>query len=231
MGKKRVTAAATAEAKKTSAAESISVTYDLFDLPTAQHKAGLAGLILQINHMNGRGKQPKPKAVPKVAAMTPTSATIEFTAESVQCLFDDVYAAERAIVRVKGKWSSPEAKPSEEIEEEIEEKKPDGTVVKKKVKVRYFFYEQVQPLGNVQCQFIRNATDVWLKLWRDMVWNITRGIPKTRLPFEQRADGMPCKEGADAWADLQKFEKARRKGEWQTDAVPSSLWLGAVVER
>jgi CRISPR-associated protein Cmx8 len=226
MGKKRV-AAATATDTKPKAAESISVVYDLFDLPTAQHKAGLAGLILQINHMNGSGKHPKPKAVPRVTEMTATSATIEFTEESVQCLFDDVYAAERATVRVKGKWNSPEVRPSEEIEEEIEAKDADGKPVKKKVKVRYFFHHQVQPAGNVQRQFIRNSPDVWLKLWRDMVWNITRGIPKTRLPFEQRADGKPCKEGADAWADLQKFEKARRKGEWHTDAVPSSLWLGA----
>jgi len=38
-----------AKAAKTKPIEpsSITITYDLFDLPTAQHKAGLAGLLLQ----------------------------------------------------------------------------------------------------------------------------------------------------------------------------------------
>src|SRR3954454_21331835 len=31
----------------------VTMKYDLFDLPTAQHKAGLAGLLLQILHMKG----------------------------------------------------------------------------------------------------------------------------------------------------------------------------------
>ena len=33
---------------------SVTVKYDLFDLPTAQHKAGLAGLLLQIESMKAR---------------------------------------------------------------------------------------------------------------------------------------------------------------------------------
>ena len=32
----------------------VTITYDLFDLPTAQHKAGLAGLLLQIESMQSR---------------------------------------------------------------------------------------------------------------------------------------------------------------------------------
>ncbi len=34
----------------------VPVTYELFDLPTAQHKAGLAGLLLQIESMRNRKK-------------------------------------------------------------------------------------------------------------------------------------------------------------------------------
>ena len=59
-----------------SAPTAVTVKYDLFDLPTAQHKAGLAGLLLQIRHMER--KSPKPKAIPKISELTRTSATVEF---------------------------------------------------------------------------------------------------------------------------------------------------------
>lgn len=205
----------------------VTITYDLFGLPTAQHKAGLAGLLLQIQHMDE--KSPKPAAIPKIIAVTRTSATVEFTPVSVQCLFDDLYAAERVVVQVKSKkWANAkEVKPPEEVEEEIEEKGPDGKATMKKVKVKYFFYEQIQPTGNVLRQYITNATEQWLKLWRDMLWSIPRGNPQSRLPFEERADKKPCGEGVSAWADLLKAEKARVDNGFHTDQVAGSLWLGA----
>ena len=217
-----------ARARAAAAPTAVTVKYDLFDLPTAQHKAGLAGLLLQIDHMNGPGKSPKPKAIPKVVARTPTTATIEFAAESVQCLFDDVYAATREIVKVKSKWATAkEAKPPEEVEEEIEEKAADGTVKVKKVKVKYFFYEQVQPTGNVLRQYVTNAPEPWLKLWRDMLWNIPRGNPTTRKPFEELAAKKSCGEGAAAWGDLVKHHQALANNAFHTDEVAGSLWLGA----
>jgi CRISPR-associated protein Cmx8 len=206
----------------------VTITYDLFDLPTAQHKAGLAGLLLQIQHMDAPGRTPKPTAVPKIITRTPTTATIEFTKDSLQCLFDDLYAAERVVVRVKSKWANAkEAKPSEQVEEEVEDEGPDGKLVKKKVKVKYFFYEQIQPTGRVLKQFITNAPELWLKLWRDMLWAIPRGNPQSRAPFADRADEKPCGEGAAAWDSLLKVEKARTENEFHTAEVAGSLWLGA----
>jgi CRISPR-associated protein Cmx8 len=207
---------------------SVTVTYDLHALPTAQHKAGLAGLLLQIAHMNGEGKSPRPAAVPKVIAQTATHAVVEFTAEAVQCLFDDLYAATREMVRVKSKWANAkEAKPPEEIEEEVDEKLPDGTARTKKVKVKYYFYEQVQPSGHLLRQYIANGPDLWLKLWRDMLWRIPRGNPQSRKPFEERADGKPCREASSVWADLIKAHSALAKDEFHTSALNGSLWLGA----
>lgn len=211
--------------QKQAAPASVEVKYDLFDLPTAQHKAGLAGLILQIRHMEG--KSPKPAAVPRVVELTTTSATIEFTEESVRCLFDDVYAATKEVVRVKTKWDAPEVRDSEMVEEEVEEKAPDGTVKKKKVKVRYFFHNQTQATGGALRQHIKQGQELWLKLWRDMLWAIPRGNPQSRKPFEERADGKPCGEGTAAWADLLKHHKALAKNEFHTGEVAGSLWLGA----
>ncbi len=213
------------EPKKPAEPEAVTITYDLFDLPTAQHKAGLAGLLLQLGHM--AGKTPKPKAIPRVVARTATTATVELTKESVQCLFDDAYAAEYAVVRVKSKWNAEEAKPSEEVLEEVEEKGPDGEAKKKTVKVRYYFYRQLQPSGGLLRQYITNAPAEWLKLWQAMLWAIPRGNPQSRKPFEEVADGKHCKEGADAWSDLLKVFKARAKNTFHTAEVAGSLWLGA----
>lgn len=195
--------------------ESVTVTYDLFDLPTAQHKAGLAGLQMQIRHMEG--KSPKPPAIPAIVAETPTSLSVTFTRDSAQALMDDVYAAERAEVRVKKKWpSAKEIRPSEVVVEEVNEKPAN---------VRYFFHEVVQPTGGLLRQHVRH--EPWLKLWRDMLWAIPRGNPQSREPFEQRADGKPCKEGGLAWAGLVKADKARAAGGFATGPVAGSLWLGA----
>jgi CRISPR-associated protein Cmx8 len=70
----------------------VTVTYDLFDLPTAQHKAGLAGLLLQIASMRNR----KPgTCIPNVVKQTATQAIIAFSEDSMKALFDDLYDADR----------------------------------------------------------------------------------------------------------------------------------------
>jgi len=205
----------------------VAITYDLFDLPTAQHKAGLAGLLLQIESMIDRNPN---SLTPHVLGRTSTTATIEFTPETVQSLMDSMYDAKAVEVRVKQKWANAkETKPSEEIEEEIEEKGKNGEVKKKKVKTKYFFHEQVQPTGHFLKQYFpaMDPQKDWHKLWRDMLWAVPRGNPQSREGFEQRAKGEPCKEGAAAWSDLLKAEAQRRLNSFQTSAVAGSLWLGA----
>ena len=43
---------------------------------------------------------------------------------------------------------------------------------------------------------------LWIKLWRDVIWSIFRGVPATRKPFEDRANGEQAKDAADVRADL-----------------------------
>jgi CRISPR-associated protein Cmx8 len=191
----------------------VTVTYDLFDLPTAQHKAGLAGLLLELASLKNRKKNPP---VPRVIEQTATGATIEFTEPSVQALFDDLYMAEEVEVKVKSKWANADLVREEEVEETV-----DGKVKK----VRQFVYRQVQPSGLFLRHYVLH--EPWIKLWRDMLWAIPRGIPKTREPYEQRAAGKPCKEGATAWANLLKVEAERQKNGFHTAPLVGSLLLGA----
>ncbi len=205
--------------------ETVTITYDLFDLPTAQHKAGLAGLLLQIEHMEERKL-----LCPSIVEMTSTTATIAFTADSVKTIMDHLYDAEPVVVRVKQKWANAkEIKPSVEIEEEIVEKGKDGKPRIKKVKTKYFFHEQVQPTGHFLKQYLpkMDPQKDWHKLWRDMLWAIPRGNPQSRDGFEQRAKQKSCKEGETAWDDLLKLVAKREKNVFHTSQVAGSLWLGA----
>jgi CRISPR-associated protein Cmx8 len=208
-----------AKTKSTSKPEldGVTITYDLFDLPTAQHKAGLAGLILQVRSMKAR--RFAPEMLPEVEVSS-TQATVRFTKVSVQALFDDLYSAEMGEVAVRSKWQ--DQKP--EREEEVEEIDPETKKVKK---TKRFVYKVVQPSGHFLADHYPAQDGTWLKLWRDMLWAIPRGIPLSRIPFQQRAAGQPCKEGSDAWNDLIKVTEARKANRFYTTEVASSLWLGA----
>ncbi|MCI0361427.1 MAG: type I-MYXAN CRISPR-associated protein Cmx8 [Planctomycetaceae bacterium] len=209
---------------------SVTITYDLFDLPTAQHKAGLAGLLLQIDSMKARSLSPD--GIPEVIEVMPSTATVRFTGKSVQGLFDDLYDATVEEVVVKSKWQGAKLKREEEVEETDEEGK--------KTTSKRYIYEQVQPCGHFLRQHLPKMDPAkdWHKLWRDMLWNIPRGIPMTRIPFELRAGWItsqkqgggpksPCKEGREVWEDLLRVERAKAKGDFYTTDVASSLWLGA----
>jgi CRISPR-associated protein Cmx8 len=191
---------------KGQAVENVTVRYDLFDLPTAQHKAGLAGLVLQVRSMRERCRSDD-DPIPEVVELTATSATVRFTEPSVQALFDDVYAARKAEAPKARRGRARNAEPA------VEEGAPGEP--------------GVEPVGPFLRDHYPDEDGLWLKLWRNMLWAVPRGIPKTRIPFEQRAAGLPCKEGQAAWQGLVKADKARGTNRFFTTDVASSLWLGA----
>lgn len=210
----------------------VTVRYDLFDLPTAQHKAGLAGLVLQIESMKTRRHHAD--SIPDIVQITATTATVQFTAKSIQALFDDLYDAEvveadRAVRRVEA------AENVNEGDEEGDEVDGEETTT-----ARRGSNYRVQPRGHFLRQYLPDMDPAkdWHKLWRDMLWTIPRGQPQTRIPFELRAGwdrtarrgGAPiqsCKEGKGIWHDLLRMEEAMASGGVYTDTVAGSLWLGA----
>lgn len=216
---KKASGTATTTKDKPSEIQTVDVTYNLFDLPTAQHKAGLAGLILQIQSMISRG-QPK-QLIPEIMGdIGSAEVTFRFTKSSVQGLMDDFYDARKVLVEVKSKW--PGEPP---LEEKIIEEKDEETGTVKPVK--RFVYEVVQPRGHFLEQHLADHDGLWLKLWRDMLWNVPRSKPTTRGPYNSRAEHQPCSEGTATWKDLVAFETAKRKGGWRTDSISSALLLGA----
>ena len=189
--------------------------YSLFDLPTAQHKAGLAGLLLLIESMRQRGLGP----LPTLNDLTATSVKLTFTQPSMQAIFDDLYDAEVKETESKTKWKGKAPKREEPVE--VTDPKT-GKVKKSKV----FIYDTIVPKTSFLEHHYPGDENGWLKLWRDMLWNTLRGRPTTRFVYEERAEKKPSGEAGTTWKKLVEFSKNIKKGKLVVTEIPSSLFVG-----
>lgn len=202
---------------KTEASETDSITlrYDLPSLPTAQHKAGLAGLILMIKTMQMR----KMKDVPQIVGHTATDAEFLFTMSSMQALFDDFFDAEWIEAESASKWAGKEPKRVDEIET----KSDDGKVTR----VKKFIYDVYQPKGEFLKTLYPSESDAWLKLWRNMLWTTLRGIPLTRKVYEDRANGNGSTVAPDTIKEINAAIAKAKQGKASVSSIASSLFIGA----
>ncbi len=194
--------------------EKLILRYNLFDLPTAQHKAGLAGLLVMIESLQRRGITP----LPEVSEQGATCVTLSLTKKSLQVLFDDLFDAEVVEVEVKSKWQKK--KPKETIEVEIEK---DG---KKKREKRYI-YDIIQPKGVFLQTFFPDGDTGWIQLWRNMLWNILRAQPATRKVYEERAGSKSSSICPKVFAALVKEQKQKKSGKILTENIAGSVFVGA----
>lgn len=204
----------------------VEVEYDIDRLPSAQHKAGLAGLLLQIEDMVERRSvgllKPADLPLPEVTARTPTTAKIRFTATSIQNLFDDLYDAELVEIRSRSRWSKP---PEKRIDPNLNPKEGEPK--------QWFIYDMERPSGHFLARYTEGEKDRWHKLWRDMLYAVPRNKPTTRQAYKTRAEidpanpggKKPTKEGGDAWKSLIDREKAKLRGAVATDELAGSLML------
>lgn len=203
---------------KTKAKEIIEVlelVYELHSLPTAQHKAGLAGLAMLVRWLGPEGK----RLIPQACEVGPNGASFRFTAETLRIVFNHLYAGQKFRIETPSKWAG--AEPIEEIVKDIPDKE-SGKVKQQK----YFIYEIVQPSFDIlQDYFVENKD--WLKLWREMCWATTRAVPKTRLPYEKTADGSSSGVAEEEWLDLTREVLAQREGQSITAPIAGSVFVGA----
>ena len=194
----------TGEAKPTDLSE-VVVEYDLFSLPTAFHKAGLAGLILLIESLKARQELTAEEA--KYAANA-TGATVTFTEKLVGKLFDDMYDAVPGQLKEKKAGSG--------------KKKPDVADAEKKPK-------EAPPVPKLTAlrDMLPDGDELWVKLWRDMIFQAPRSQPATWKPYKDRIAGQRYRlKDRDPWADLQRHDTARRNGQSCTGKLSGSLLLG-----
>ncbi len=191
----------------------ITLSHNIFDLPSAQHKAGLAGLLLLIDSLQKRGVGP----LPEVRNLLATSVQLTFSKASLQTVFDDLYDAAWVEKPQKSKRTGKK-KPKRTETEEHQDKK-SGKVKNQKS----YVYDDVEPKALLLEHHYPGDKKGWLKLWRDMLWATLRAQPKARRVYEQRADSYPCQEAESTWKDLNKSVK--KQG--HTQPIAGSLFIGA----
>lgn len=180
--------------------------YSLAELPSSQHKAGLVGLLLMIDRLKLVSKDEL------VSRFTETEAVIRITEGGLKLLLDETYAATSEL---QGREAAYKGVEPEKIVEEIVHSKSGKERLKK-----IFYYRTVVPRGSFLETKDESESKIWIKLWRDMVWQILRGVPATRIPFEDRANGKTCPDTASLWKQLnQDINKP-------VD-LPSTYFLGA----
>lgn len=194
--------------------EKLTLKYNLFALPTAQHKAGLAGLLVMIESMKRRGLEP----LPEISELGPIGGVITLTQKSLQVLFDDLFDAEIIEVQVKNKWQGKKPKETIEIDVEL-----DG----KKKKEKRFVYDILQPKGLFLQTFFPDANGAWVQLWRNMLWNILRAQPATRKVYQERSESKPSSIAAKAFIEISSELKNKKAGKNTTVSIAGSVFIGA----
>lgn len=168
--------------------------WNLHELPSSQHKAGLAGLVLCARFLARKSDR---VGVCDVVDVDEAGATLKVDREGMQSLFDDVYAARHVETASKSKWKDAEPLRVDDIEV----KDARGKVKTEK----RFIYERVQPLAALVADWDKGTADgtrYWLKLWQDLIWSALRGVPATREPYNARAESRPSDDGREAWDEL-----------------------------
>src|SRR5882672_10183875 len=189
-----------AKKKTTPGIDVVELDYNLADLPSSQHRAGLAGLVLMIQWLERQGT---PKGMCDIARLDDRGATLRINQEGLAALFDEVYAASKE----EQERSQPLKNRQKAIIPPLREAtrtEIDPKSGKEKTKT-VCIYPAVIPKGAFLVDIDPSASGdkgIWVKLWRDVIWSIFRGVPATRKPFEDRAEGKPTKDAADVWADL-----------------------------
>ncbi len=197
--------------------EHLTLEYNLAELPSSQHRAGLAGLVLMVEWHD---ENPDKKGICRITKEE-TSATLEIDQEGLQSLFDKVYAASKEEV---GREAKLKNKAKEEIPPLREEIRTitDPKTAKTKEKT-FYIYHQVIPRGAFLVDYDPTSdgdNGIWIKLWRNMIWSILRGVPATRRPYDERSEGEFTEDADKVWQEL------NRPSDYTVE-LPSTYFIGA----
>lgn len=163
----------------------LELDYQLAELPSSQHRAGLAGLVLMVDWLK---RQPDRQGICEITRLEARGATLKLNQQGLEELFSEVYGAfkfepEENAAKKKQLSSSTTEEESDDEEE-------------KETKVR------VIPKGAFLPGLDPSHQGDWIKLWRDMLFGTLRGRDRQRIPFKQSAEGQPITDTAKTWEVL-----------------------------
>lgn len=200
----------------------LELRYTLSALPSSQHKAGLAGLVLLVQWL---ATQPTELVhTLEVRELGPDGAVLRVDRAGLGRLFDELYDATHEDAEVDAPRKDKQGKvvePKGTVEREVKEKGKEGKSKRK----TYYLYEVTVPrarwvLAHDETREGTSELGAWTKLWRDMLWNTFRTMAANREPFEARADKRDAGDAGTLWEQLCGDEGAAVE-------LPSTYFLGA----
>ncbi len=194
--------------------------WNLAELPSSQHKAGLAGLAICVQYLARKDKRDR-KGVCEIVSLDATGLTLLVDRDGMQALFDDVYDASLDEQERDKPFQNKKTKADVPAKRTLERQVTDKKGVEKTKTI--YIYDQVVPRGGVIDEWDaapQGTKKLWLKLWRDLVWTTLRGVPATREAYELRAEKTPASDGVDAWDALVQRPL-------ESVPLPSTYYLGA----
>lgn len=145
--------------------EILTLDYNLAELPSSQHRAGLAGLVLMIRWLKN---EPDKKGVCEITQIDETSATLQIDQEGLQFLFDNVYASSLL--------ESGEDKPWEKklSKKDLEQKIIDINLI---FKIPYLskLSDEIIPFGKLLLNDFEDTKPIWIKLWEEVICKTLTG--------------------------------------------------------
>ncbi|MEO8903663.1 MAG: type I-MYXAN CRISPR-associated protein Cmx8 [Polyangiaceae bacterium] len=180
----------------------LKLRWDLNELPSSQHRAGLAGLALCVGFLKRKHDR---KGVCEIDSINVRGLTLAVDRLGMQSLFDDVYDAsleEQLQDKKQFRGKGPAKVEVPPKREELQSKHDEKSGLSKQV-IKYV-YDQVVPRGAMIDDLDEGAEGKkpWLKLWRDILWATTHN--RARGPYQSRADGVPIDDGGAVWDAIQK---------------------------
>ena len=174
----------------------VTLEYRSSELPSSQHRASLAGLILKIQWLQEQANfKQSVDTVCKIIDLDADKATLQFNLNGLTALMKSHYSAsfeerESRKLRTKGHKNF-----------RIIEREVYNTDTDKKELTTFYIYKDLVPQGYLVQSFEPPGNDnrVWTKLWQEATWTILRPRDRQRLPFKAMVSGTDPPEIEKIW--------------------------------
>lgn len=184
---------------KTPPVSVLPLDYNLAELPTSQHRAGLAGLVLMVQWLKD---QKKIEGVCELTRLDDQGATLRIDEPGLKCLFAETYdfregeqESEKVRTRAKSKEDIP---PKRMIDKEVIDKNGE------KKTVPIYIYPTYIPKGAFLVSYDATADNagkgIWVNLWRDFVWSVIRKKDPSRGIYRDKSTS--AKEAVKVWREI-----------------------------
>ncbi len=178
----------------------VTLKYVLSQLPSSQHRAGLAGLVLIIQWLQKRSEfKNLANAKLKVTDLDADTVTVQFNLAGFTALMKAHFSAafeerEREKKRANSKQKFKTIK-----------RKVHNPDTGKTKETTFYIYTDIVPKGDLVRSFdpANSQNLVWTKLWQEVTWAVLRPRDKQRLPFKAMANDIEPSEIEKIWNLLQ----------------------------